>query len=255
MRLAGGMGVRMNHEINETHEKEQGRVVLKMMDKKLLKLAQEAVTQYHYLHRPVDARCSVEGYVAAVQADEGPDYRFAGALLVGRPEATRCGAWYGGVEDVRTGRCEVTRWQVLNLARVFFNPEFQPGGEWHNPERCLGFVDRRGVFRSTLVSMAIGMLAQRVGVEYLLRRPPCFLDEPYEVRWLMSYCDTRIHKGTIYKAAGFELYRTNDEGIQTWRLRLPELSKDQDNQVREAARVSNRSQAYRAKRDQLRLEL
>jgi hypothetical protein len=144
---------------------------------------------------------------------------------------------------------------VLNLARVYVNPDWQPGGYFYHPQYIPGFNDRKGVFRSTLASNAINAMAARVGFDYLMQRPPCFLDEPYQIEWLMSYCDTRIHRGTIYKAAGFELYRTNDDGIQTWRLPLPALSPDQDRQVREAARVSKRSQEYRAKRNQIRMEI
>jgi hypothetical protein len=144
---------------------------------------------------------------------------------------------------------------VLNLARVWIDPRFQPGGWGYSAEYLPGFVDRKGNFRSTLASSAIRELAARVGFDYLMRRPPCFLDEPYQIRYLMSYCDTRLHKGTIYRQAGFELYRTNQDGIQTWRLRLPALSPEQDGQVREAALRSPRSQAYRAKRAQLEMAI
>ena len=33
---------------------------------------------------------------------------------------------------------------------------------------------------------------------------------------MLSYCDTRSHKGTIYRAAGFALSRTNERGIETY---------------------------------------
>lgn len=216
--------------------------------------AQGIVTEYHYLQRPVDARCSVEGYWIETQIGILDRYRIAGLFLLGRPEATRVNGWYGSVEDMVTCRCEVTRWQVLNLARVWIDPDFQAGGRYFGnlPINNLpGFIDRKGQFRSTLASSAISAMADRVGFDYLMRRPPCFLDEPYEIRYLMSYCDTRLHKGTIYREAGFELYRTNRDGIQTWRMRLPALSPEQDRLVREAALRSPRSQAYRARRAQL----
>lgn len=209
--------------------------------------AQQAVTRYHYLRRPVDTRCSVEGYLVQFRANA------IGYLLFGRPEATRCGDWYGSVEDVQTGRCGVTRWQVLNLARVWIDPAYQPGGKCYSPHYLPGFTDRRGVFRSILASEVLKVTISQIGFDYLMRRPPCFLEEPYQIRWLLSYCDTRLHKGTIYKAAGFELYRTNKDGIQTWRIRLPELTGWQDGQVREAARVNPRSVRYRAQRAQLEL--
>jgi len=219
--------------------------------------AQKTVTKHHYLHKPIDSRCSIEGYEIQLTR-----YGFCGYLLFGRPQATRCREWYGSVDDVLAGRCEVTRWQVLNLARVWIAPEFQPSGaHWeywkeHGGIKALryylpGFVDRNGMFRSTLASTALRAAAARVGLDYLIHRPPCFLDEPYAIRWLLSYCDSRLHKGTIYREAGFELYRVNNDGVQTWRLPLPTLLPGQDAAVREASRVSPRSNHYRATRAQL----
>jgi hypothetical protein len=232
-------------------------ITLIPLDRKGIAWTQRVVTEYHYLHKPVDARCSVEGYEIQLS-----NYGFAGVLLFGRPQATKCRDWYGSVEDAQAGRCEVTRWQVLNLARVWICPEFQPGGaHWeywkeNGGNTALryylpGFVDRKDVFRSTLASDVLRLAAAQIGLDYLLRRPPCFLEEPYEIRWLLSYCDTRLHKGTIYQAAGFELYSTNDDGIQTWRIQLPALTDDQDNQVRQASLISPRSNRYRAQRSQL----
>lgn len=222
---------------------------LVLMDKWRIREAQEIVKEHHYLHTPVDARCSVEGYWVRIEyppVSIGP----VGLFLAGRPEATKVRGWYGSVEDQQAGRCEVTRWQVLNLARVWLHPDFQNGGK-HIRLAPGYFMDRKGVGRSTLASCAISALAARVGFDYLMRRPPCFLDEPYQIEWLLSYCDTRLHRGTIYQAAGFELFRTNKEGIQTWRVRLPALTPEQNDLVREASRVNKRSQVYRAKRAQL----
>lgn len=229
-------------------------ISLHLLDRSHISTAQLVVTEHHYLHRPVDARCSVEGYEIELTG-----YGFAGYLLFGRPEATRCQDWYGSVEDAKVGRCEVTRWQVLNLARVWIAPEFQPGGAhweyWGEHRGCYipGFTDRKGRFRSTLASDVLKLAIKQIGFDYLVRRPPCFLEEPYQNRWLLSYCDTSKHKGTIYQAAGFELYRTNDRGIQTWRIRLPQLTAAQDAKIREAARVNPRSQRYRAQRAQMEL--
>lgn len=208
------------------------------------------IRREHYLHKMPDPRTSVE--VLYVQSNAGTDM---GALVFGRPEATRCADWYGGVDDVAAGRCEVTRWQVLCLSRVWLMPCYQVGGASCVPGKVPGFVDRKGHFRSTLATTVMHMAADMVRFEYLTHRPPCFLDEPYELRWLLSYCDTSKHKGTIYKAAGWELYRTNDRGIQTWRTRLPALTAKQDAEVRRLAESNPRSIGYRAKRAQLEMEL
>lgn len=215
---------------------------LSILDRTGVAIAQQLVTAHHYLHKPVDARCSVEAYRVLL------GHHGVGVFVLGRPQATACYPWYGSVGDVESGRASCTRWQVLNLARVYFNPCVQPHGVCHRQESCPGFIDRRGDFRSTLGSTAIAALADRVVLDYLVARPPCFLDEPYELRWLLSYCDTRIHRGALYRAAGFELFRTNAAGVQTWRLPLRPLRADEDLRVREASAINARSIEYRRRR-------
>lgn len=225
------------------------RISLELLDKGGIAWAQEQVTRYHYLRRPVDSRTSLEGYAVYLDGIREP----VGIFLVGRPEATRCGGWYGSVDDVLDGRCECTRWQILNLSRVWFDPRVQPGGAYFHPRYVPGFEDRKGQFRSTLVSNAIQVLIARVGYDYLIQRPLVFSEEPYEISWLISYCNTSLHKGTIYAASGFDLYRTNDRGIQTWRVPVPALTPDQDRRVRDASMVNPRANKYRAIRAQLKL--
>lgn len=225
-------------------------VTLNPLDRYGLEWAQGIVTLWHYLRRPVDPRCSVEGYSIHL-----PGPGCVGLFLLGRPEATRCYPWYGSVPDIASGRAEVTRWQVINLARVWLNPNVQPGGEYYDPEILPGFADRKGVWHSMLASAAIEKLVQRAGVDYLVRRPPCFLDEPYEIRWMLSYCDTRLHRGTIYRAAGFDRFRVNENGIETWRIRLPGMTAEQDTAVRDLTKIHPRSLRYQAARAQLRFDL
>lgn len=171
--------------------------------------AQRVVTEQHYLRTPVPGIARPEGLAVLLNS------AVVGYLLLSRTQATRCGEWYGSVDDVQTGRCAVTRWEVLCLARVWLSPMVQAGGSWH--ELAPGYRDRKGIWRSTLASDALRLLPSAAGRTYLVRRPPVFPDQPYDIRWLLSYCDTRLHKGTIYAAAGWELYRTNEDGIQTWR--------------------------------------
>lgn len=205
-----------------------------------LRQMQATVTAHHYLHRPVDARCSVEAYTVALDAIP------VGLLMFGRPEATRCGNWYGGVDDVIAGRCEVTRWQVLNLARVWFDPIVQPGGALHHATP--GYTDRRGIWRSTLASDAIRLAAERIRRDYLVQRPPIWLEEPYQLRYLMSYCDRKLHRGVIYGAAGFERYRVNANQIETWRLPLRPLTAQEDADVCRASALDQRAYRYRLAR-------
>jgi hypothetical protein len=221
------------------------------LDREGVDHAQAIVARRHYLRKRIDSRCSVEGYRVDITAERPylvPS--LAGVLLLGRPQATACYPWYGSVEDVRTGRATCTRWEVLNLARVWLNPDVQPGGPSYHRGVIPGYEDRHGEWRSTLGSTVLRMLADRVVLDYLVRRPPCFLEEPYALRWLLSYCDTSLHRGTLYRAAGFELFRANDDGIQTWRLPLRALRPDEDAAVRQAAVRSPRSIEHRARRAQ-----
>lgn len=220
---------------------------LALLDRPGLDRAQQCVTERHYLRKPVDVRCMPEAYGVMIDRFE------AGFMIVGRPQATKCYPWYGSVEDVASGRAECTRWQVLNLARIWLSPMANQGGYLAVKDWVPGFTDRKGEFRSTLGSTAIHALADRVVLDYLVRRPPCFLEEPYALRWLLSYCDTRVHQGTLYRAAGFELYRTNDDGIQTWRLPLRALTTTEDAAVRQMSGAHPRSQEHRARRAQLEL--
>ena len=206
--------------------------------------AQAQVQAYHYLCTRVDPRCCIEGYAVRVAGVPYP----AGCLLVGRPEATRCGNWYGSAEDVVSGRCECTRWQVLNLARVWLHPSVQASGCYYHPDYLPGFVDRRGVWRSTLASAAIRQALRAIGYDYLQRRPPVWVDEPYELRYVLSYCDPALHRGVIYQTSGFELYRTNERGLQTWRILVPGLDPMQDLHIRRLAAQHPRSIRLRAER-------
>lgn len=208
--------------------------------------AQDTVAQHHYLRSAVLGRACPEGW--GIHAD-GIRNRI-GCLIVGRPQATRCRDWYGSVEDVERGRVEVTRWQVLNLARVWLAPTVQAGGILCAPFYLPGYTDRRGAWRSTLASTALRELVSRVGFEYLLARPPVFIEQPYEVRWLLSYCDTSKHRGTIYAAAGWTLYRTNENGIQTWRTPLPSLTAEQHAAIVKASAACPRARRFRSERQQ-----
>jgi hypothetical protein len=226
-------------------------VSLELLDKTGIACAQEAVIKGHYLHAPVDPRCSVEGYRVVLE-----NRLTAGFLLFGRTEATRCGEWYGDWEDVLARRCEVargcevTRWQVLNLARVYLYPDFQYGGKHYSID-LPGYLDRKSIFRSTLASTVLKLAVKQIGFDYLIQRPPCFLNEPYQIDWLLSYCNTALHRGTIYKNAGFELYRTNQKGIQTWRIRLPALTQQQREMVIASSLANPRAIRYRSQRKQM----
>jgi hypothetical protein len=168
-----------------------------------LRWAQEQVIAFHYLHHPVDVRCSPLAYHVLLEGER------VGCLIFGRTESTKCLGWYGSVEDVRSGKCRLTRWELLNLARVWLHPSLQQGNHRHIKNAA---------------TYVIAQALRRVPYDFLINKPPVFPEEPYEVRECLSYCDTRIHHGTLYKASNFKLVRKNDYGIETYAIPLRRLT-------------------------------
>lgn len=218
--------------------------------------AQLQVVRYHYLHKQVDPRSRPLAYLARLGQHNDP---VIGCLIFGRPESTRCyrgGLTYGSFDEVRAGCCTFDRWEILNLARVWLDPIVQRGGALYGPLYLPGYTDRRGVWRSTLASSLIGQALGRVGYDYLAAHPPVDCAYPYIIRAVLSYCDRRLHRGTIYRASGFSLARTNKDGIETWyTTAVDALSADQDIDIRRRAEQAPRSRRIRAERQVQQLEL
>lgn len=207
---------------------------------------QQQVKHHHYLHAPVDPRCRPFAYVVGVDP-----IRPIGCLIFGRPESTRCytgGLTYGSQDDVHSRRAAFDRWEIINLARVWLSPHVQPGGSLYGAADLPGFTDRHGRWRSTLASTAIDMALHRVRFDYLLHYPPCFVEAPYQLRAVLSYCDTNLHRGVIYRASGFSLARRNDRGIETWWKPLPALDSVQDALIRRQSSYDQRAIHFRARR-------
>ena len=143
-------------------------------------------------------------------------------MIFGRPEATRCGDWYGSVSDARTGKCRLTRWEVLNLARVWLDPCLQREGKWYHPQGLIGpsvlpgFYDRKLYWHSSAASYVIDVALEQIVFQYLVCRPLVWMEESYQIREVLSYCDSRRHKGTLYRTSGFTLVRRNARGIETY---------------------------------------
>ena len=218
-------------------------ISLAVADSAGLRWAQERATYNHYLRRPVDSRCSVLSYLVLLDGER------VGCLIFGRPQAQCCYdglLTYGSREDVRIGRALFDRWEIVNLARVWLDSSIQAGGSAYVPNAA---------------SCAIGRALRRVVVDYPAQFPPCFLDEPWQLRMCLSYCDTRVpgHHGTIYKAAGFARARVNDDGIETWVRSLRRLGPRERQRISKLAGQNHRSRVYRSLRtvaaDQLELAL
>jgi hypothetical protein len=208
--------------------------------------ARRQVERHHYLRSAPDPRSRPFCYLVTIAGER------AGCLWFGRPESTRCYRGqlrYGSLADVSGGRAEFDRWEVLNLSRVWLSPDVQAGGRLCVPAVVPGFTDRKGAFRSTLATAVIHAAFARVGFDYLAAHPPCFPEQPYRIRAVLSYCDTRLHRGTIYRAAGMELARVNTAGIQTWwTRRVADLTPEQNLAVLRAAATHPRSRRIREQR-------
>ena len=150
---------------------------------------QRLVTEQHYLRQPVDPRARPMVYV--IRHD---DFRM-GLVMLGIPHATKCGGWWGypGLP---------TQWQCVDLNRIYLHPDVQAGGYWCSPGVVPGFTDRRGTWRPTVATWAIGEVLQRVQADRVRLWPPVYPSQPYHIRLAISYSDPKYHKGTIYKAAG-----------------------------------------------------
>lgn len=183
---------------------------------------------------------------------------FSGCLIFGRTESTRCYSGdltYGSVADIASGRARYSRWEILNLARVWMIPNVQKGGAHYGPDYLPGYIDRNGDWRSTLASDAIKLALDRIVFDYLAARPPVWLGEPYQLREILSYCNTRLHRGTIYKAAGFRLVRVNASGIQTWAKPVRALTSDEDQYIEERSSQCERARRLRIQRAQASIQL
>src|SRR5690349_17654027 len=112
-------------------------IYLTVADESGLDWAQQQVAAHHYLHTPVDSRCAPLAYEVWINADP-KIYGIIGYLIFGRPEATRCydgKLTYGSLKDVRSGRAQYDRWEILNLARVWLHPRTQqPGQGLYHPK-------------------------------------------------------------------------------------------------------------------------
>lgn len=205
-------------------------ITLHLADDHWLRWAQHAVATRHYLHAPVDPRCSPLAYIVAA-GDVA-----IGCLIFGRPQSTCCydgELTYGSVGDVERGRAQYSRWQIINLARVWLDPSVQRGGVDHIPR---------------LASTAIRVALDRIGIDYLVQHPPCFPDEPWVLQKVISYCDSRIHTGYLYRVCRFRHVRTNVDGIETFAKDLRPLTTDERDLVTRLARQHPRSRRYRSAR-------
>lgn len=186
-----------------------------------LEWAQRVVTEQHYLKSPVDPRARAMCYRIW---HRGHQHRL-GTIILGCPHATRCSGWWGypGLP---------TQWQVVDLCRIWVDPELQVGGRFCQAGEVPGFTDRQGRWRPAVASWAIAEVLSKVQRDRVALWPPVYLDQPYHIRLAISYHDPQYHRGTIYQASRAEPMYVDASGQPTagssgkfgWCWRLPEPS-------------------------------
>lgn len=132
-------------------------------------------TEHHYMHRPIHTRAVPFGW--SVEFDGKlylPDGKPAGFIVFASIHFTKLR------EEFRYPGLP-TKWQVLSLARLWLHDDLP-----RNSETC-----------------TIAKALKRVQKRWLEVHPPKYPNEPYHIRKIISYADTRYHEGTIYKAANF----------------------------------------------------
>jgi hypothetical protein len=130
--------------------------------------------EYHYLHRAVHQRASPFGWLVSLDGNTTIGDNPCGFIIFASIHFTRLVSEFGypGLP---------TKWQVLSLARLWLSDDMPK-------------------FSATCV---IGKALKMVQKRWLEVHPPRYLDEPYHIRKIISYADTRYHTGTIYLAANF----------------------------------------------------
>jgi len=131
--------------------------------------------KYHYLHQPIPDIAIPFGWIISYKDKLWqPDGLPSGFIMFATVHFTKLKGEFGyfGLP---------TKWQVLNLSRVWLHDNLP-----HNSETCT-------------IAKALKLVQRR----WLDVHPPCFPEEPYHILKIISFCDTSIHNGTIYKASNF----------------------------------------------------
>jgi hypothetical protein len=92
------------------------------------------------------------------------------------------------------------------------------------------------------------MALHQVALDYLIHHPPCFPDEPWQLRHVISYCDTRVHTGYLYRVCRFRRVRVNADGIETYAKPFRSLTADERGLIERLSAQSARSRRYRSAR-------
>lgn len=135
----------------------------------------EMATTHHYMHQAIHPRANPFGWAVLLDGQMcQPDGKPSGFIIFASVHFTRLKGEFGypGL---------ATKWQVLLLSRLWLHDNLPKLSETCVIGKALKLVQRR----------------------WLEVHPPRFLDEPYHILKIISYANTRLFEGTIYKAANF----------------------------------------------------
>jgi hypothetical protein len=153
------------------------RIDLKIMPPEWLN---EMATAHHYMHQAIHPKASPFGWAVLFDGQMcQPDGKPSGFIIFASVHFTKLKGEFGypGLP---------TKWQVLLLSRLWLHDDLPKRSETCVIGKALKLVQRR----------------------WLEVHPPRFLNEPYHVLKIISYANTRLFEGTIYKAANFR-----DDGL------------------------------------------
>ncbi len=153
-----------------------------------------------------------------------------GILVFARMQSSRCKGWYGNSKDVACKWAKQTQWEMLVLSRCWLDPRIQKQGEWYIPKAA---------------SLIIKKSLESIGYHYLLLRPPAYLDRPFEIKEVISYCDRERFLCMMYWFARFRLVRENEAGLRTYARALPPLTDGQRRHILEASRLDKAARQKR----------
>lgn len=132
-------------------------------------------TKYHYLHRPIHQKSCPFGWLVKFDGDLFADDGLPNGFIM------FASIHFTKLKDEFGYNGLPTKWQVLSLSRLWLHDSLPK-----NSETCV-----------------IGKAMKLVQRRWLDVHPPRYLDQPYHIRKIISYADTRFHEGTIYRAANF----------------------------------------------------
>ena len=192
----------------------------------------------HYLKQEVHGRARPvaylvlreEGVVLANGTFVAHQRNRVGLLVFSRMQSSRCNGWYGSSQDVACGKAKHTQWEILVLSRCWLDPRIQRNGCWHIPK---------------VASLVIKRSLQTIGYEYLLLRPPAFPERPFEIKEVISYCQSDRYLCMVYWFARFKLVRENATGLRTYMHTLPPLNFRQRQIILELSRLSKAARQKR----------